>query len=125
MSSPGEKICSRCHAAFTCGAVQADEHCWCERLPHVPLIADERTDCFCPECLNEAITKLNPAEGPARAGNQKPSLPQLREGEDYYLEGGAMVFTAAYHLKRGYCCESDCRHCPYEKPVALTKQPGH
>jgi len=24
-----------------------------------------------------------------------------------------MVFTAAYHLKRGYCCNSDCRHCPY------------
>ncbi|MEO0903077.1 MAG: DUF5522 domain-containing protein, partial [Bacteroidota bacterium] len=18
-----------------------------------------------------------------------------------------------YHLKRGYCCESGCRHCPY------------
>jgi hypothetical protein len=25
-----------------------------------------------------------------------------------------MVFTAAYHLKRGYCCNSDCRHCPYK-----------
>ena len=24
-----------------------------------------------------------------------------------------MVFTAAYHLKRGYCCGSGCRHCPY------------
>jgi hypothetical protein len=24
-----------------------------------------------------------------------------------------MVFTAAYHLKRGSCCKSDCRHCPY------------
>jgi hypothetical protein len=24
------------------------------------------------------------------------------------------VFTAAYHLKRGYCCNSDCRHCPYK-----------
>jgi hypothetical protein len=25
-----------------------------------------------------------------------------------------MVFTAAYHLKRGYCCGSGCRHCPYD-----------
>jgi hypothetical protein len=25
-----------------------------------------------------------------------------------------MVFTATYHLKRGYCCNSDCRHCPYK-----------
>ena len=32
---------------------------------------------------------------------------------DYYMEGKNMVFTAAYHLKRGYCCGSKCRHCPY------------
>lgn len=23
------------------------------------------------------------------------------------------VFTAAYHLKRGACCGSGCRHCPF------------
>jgi hypothetical protein len=33
---------------------------------------------------------------------------------DYYLEGDAIVFTATYHLKRGNCCGSGCRHCPYE-----------
>jgi hypothetical protein len=33
--------------------------------------------------------------------------------EDFYFEGPYMVFTAAHHLKRGYCCNSDCRHCPY------------
>jgi len=33
--------------------------------------------------------------------------------EDFYLENGLLVFTAAYHLKRGYCCGSGCRHCPY------------
>ena len=38
---------------------------------------------------------------------------RLREGEDYYLEGGFLVFTEAYHIKRGYCCGSGCRHCPY------------
>ena len=38
----------------------------------------------------------------------------LKEGEDYYLEGGLMVFTSSYHLKRGYCCQSNCRHCPYD-----------
>jgi Family of unknown function (DUF5522) len=37
----------------------------------------------------------------------------LVEGEDYYVEDGLFVFTAAYHLKRGYCCDSGCRHCPY------------
>jgi hypothetical protein len=38
----------------------------------------------------------------------------LVEGEDYYLDGGLMVLTARYHLRRGYCCEQGCRHCPYE-----------
>jgi len=33
--------------------------------------------------------------------------------EDFYFEGPYMVFTAVHHLKRGYCCNSDCRHCPY------------
>ena len=39
--------------------------------------------------------------------------PALVEGEDFYREGAYVVFTAAYHLRRGYCCESGCRHCPY------------
>ena len=34
-------------------------------------------------------------------------------GVDYYLEKGRWVFTALYLQKRGYCCESGCRHCPY------------
>jgi hypothetical protein len=33
--------------------------------------------------------------------------------DEYYYEGPYLVFTAAYHLRRGYCCNSDCRHCPY------------
>jgi Family of unknown function (DUF5522) len=38
---------------------------------------------------------------------------ELREGIDYYWEGPYIVFTEAYHLKRGECCNSGCRHCPY------------
>ena len=37
----------------------------------------------------------------------------LVEGIDYYWEDGLMVFTAEYLKKRGYCCQSGCRHCPY------------
>ena len=37
----------------------------------------------------------------------------LVENVDYYIEKGMYVFTKAYHLKRGYCCKSGCRHCPY------------
>ena len=38
---------------------------------------------------------------------------ELVEGEDFYFENGKCVFTRAYLLKRGYCCGSGCRHCPY------------
>lgn len=48
-----------------------------------------------------------------KAEGTKP--PKLIEGEDYYLENGLFVFTEKYHLKRGYCCNSGCRHCPYRK----------
>jgi hypothetical protein len=37
----------------------------------------------------------------------------LAEGEDFYWEGAALVFTARFLLRRGYCCENGCRHCPY------------
>lgn len=37
----------------------------------------------------------------------------LTEGKDYYNENGVMVFTASYLQRRGYCCGSGCRHCPY------------
>jgi hypothetical protein len=44
---------------------------------------------------------------------KESSSPELIEGKDYYLEGGNMVFTADFLRRRGYCCESGCRHCPY------------
>ncbi len=40
---------------------------------------------------------------------------EMQNNEDYYLENGNMVFTKHYHLKRGHCCNSGCRHCPYRK----------
>jgi hypothetical protein len=43
----------------------------------------------------------------------KSSHTTLREGEDYHVENGLFVFSEKYHLKRGYCCKSGCRHCPY------------
>ena len=37
----------------------------------------------------------------------------LEEDKDYYVERGSFVFTASYLKRRGYCCGSGCRHCPY------------
>lgn len=33
----------------------------------------------------------------------------------YINENGLMVFTEKYHLERGYCCKSGCKHCPFQK----------
>ena len=36
------------------------------------------------------------------------------EPQDFYTTPeGYIVFTEAYHLKRGRCCQSGCKHCPY------------
>ena len=32
-----------------------------------------------------------------------------------YYENGYKVMTEKYHIKRGYCCKNNCRHCPYER----------
>ena len=41
------------------------------------------------------------------------SNPNL-DPEDFYKdENGYIVFTEKYHLKRGHCCLSGCKHCPY------------
>lgn len=37
----------------------------------------------------------------------------IKEGDYYLTPEGYKVFTAQYLLKRGYCCKSGCRHCPY------------
>ena len=36
------------------------------------------------------------------------------EPDDFYLSPeGYIVFTSKFLLKRGYCCKSGCKHCPY------------
>ncbi len=57
----------------------------------------------------------NNAEGPDREKERAERMERmgLAEGDCYFTEEGYMVFTEQYHLKRGYCCQSGCRHCPY------------
>lgn len=64
---------------------------------------------------------MNTGETPSN--KQLPNTsdtPPLKEGEDYYLENNRWVFTEKYHLKRGYCCGSGCRHCPYTNKKKVT-----
>ena len=56
--------------------------------------------------LLHCVINLNP--------KVKKEEPKEKEEPDFYFENGLMVMTEAYHLKRGYCCGSKCRHCPYD-----------
>ena len=39
----------------------------------------------------------------------------LKEKIDYYInDDGDYVFTENYHLKRGFCCKNECKHCPWK-----------
>lgn len=56
------------------------------------------------------------------SGFQKKNT--LTEDEYYLSKEGFIIFTEAYHLKRGYCCKSGCKHCPFgfdKKTGALKK----
>lgn len=65
------------------------------------------------------MSERSPDDSPNKqtTTEQRPTesriMPTALEEEDFYYENGLMVFTAAYHLKRGYCCNSGCRHCPF------------
>ena len=32
---------------------------------------------------------------------------------DFYWDNGYMVMTEEYHKRRGSCCGSECKHCPF------------
>lgn len=57
--------------------------------------------------------------------DRQQAAPKAPRPADFYVENGLVVYTAAYHLNRGSCCGSGCRHCPYEpKHVAGSRKPA-
>ncbi len=40
-------------------------------------------------------------------------MSNLKQGVDYVIENGMFVFTADYLRRRGKCCGSGCKNCPY------------
>ena len=47
--------------------------------------------------------------------NRTEKKAEFVENLDYYFENGLMVLTEHFLKKRGYCCENNCRHCPYKE----------
>lgn len=108
-------LCPSCGSPVSCGMEEASP-CWCVALPAL-LPLEDATACLCRtrllRRLQDAIASWLQAHplpqavpAPCRSGDPV-------EGLDYYLEGGYLVFTEWYHRRRGYCCGSGCRHCPW------------
>ena len=64
------------------------------------------------------MAEENPAPIPGE--NTEPS--EMAEDDEFYFDGPYMVFTEAYHLRRGYCCYSGCRHCPWGFALPTSSQ---
>lgn len=115
------KVCSICGNSFACGFDDREKACWCTDLPPI-MPMDPTVDCRCPTCLRaivkekigEYVATINPKSAPGNLAKDLPKSEKLVEGIDYYInEAGNYVFTAWYHLRRGYCCQNGCKHCPY------------
>eukprot|EP01061_Rhynchopus_euleeides_P034516 TRINITY_DN58354_c0_g1_i1.p1 TRINITY_DN58354_c0_g1~~TRINITY_DN58354_c0_g1_i1.p1 ORF type:complete len:343 (+),score=104.57 TRINITY_DN58354_c0_g1_i1:40-1029(+) len=70
--------------------------------------------------FSSAAPKPAPPRDPGMGPSQPPEIEALHMqalacGEETYTDPktGYMVFTAVAHNKRGFCCGSGCRHCPY------------
>ncbi len=106
--------CPLCGGANNCQLCTPNTYkgpCWCEPmlipemlLARVPLELRDQT-CICRECVAAFH----------RGNSSPPPPPELQPG-DFYFDRGRMVFSATYHLRRGYCCGNGCRHCPYPVP---------
>ncbi|MFB9077094.1 DUF5522 domain-containing protein [Flavobacterium procerum] len=120
MNGVKTKICSSCEAYFKCGDISTENKCWYNDFPPIFSLS-EGSDCLCPNCFKEACEDkidayLETMTAQKAINNKAQFLPKtnlLIEGIDYYLENGNYVFKAWFHLKRGKCCNNNCRHCPY------------
>jgi hypothetical protein len=103
-------LCGHSNHCQLCTLTAWKGPCWCAQVSipealRARISAESRDQgCICPSCVMSFHRE--------QAERQPPPPP--RAG-DFYFENGLVVFTAAYHLRRGYCCGSRCRHCPYRE----------
>ena len=123
MLSP-EQLCPSCGKENACRVANGCAYkgpCWCEAYVVPAEVQRQLAEahpgraCLCRECL------VRFSKSSAALTREESTAANPIEREDYYLdEFGRMVFTAAYHLKRGHCCDSGCRHCPYPPPETFS-----
>lgn len=112
MDKHEEKYCPKCNNTFTCKMGDIT-NCQCSTVVLSETIRKflETTyfDCLCKDCLKKISHDVKVANG-YKFPTQKE---MFIEGLHYYKENNCWVFTELYHLLRGYCCKSGCRHCVY------------
>jgi len=112
MDKHEEKYCPKCKNSFTC-KVGDIANCQCNTVQLSAaaslFLSNTNFDCLCKDCL----VKINNDVKLAKSYNFPTQKEMFIEGLHYYKDGPYWVFTELYHLLRGYCCESGCRHCVY------------
>lgn len=103
--------CPLCGGPNACREASTEPYkgpCWCERrsfpealLALVPRDAVVRA-CICERCLVESQGFHTAPEETTADSYRDP-------------ETGCRVFTAEYLRRRGECCDSGCRHCPWDQ----------
>jgi hypothetical protein len=108
-----EKSCARCKSLFECKPGDIG-NCQCNNIQLLPetkeyLSKTKFKDCLCLNCL----THLNNLVKASLILEFPKQRQLIAEGLHYYMDNGYFVFTEMYHLLRGNCCGSGCRHCVY------------
>jgi len=110
-------LCGKPNDCQLCTAVSYKGPCWCAKIK----FPEELLARLSPETRNQSCICIHCVTEFHREKKSDLASQKILPG-DFYFDGSLMVFTEAYHLRRGYCCDSGCRHCPYEagpKPLAV------
>ena len=112
MNKHEEKYCPKCNETFVC-KVGDIANCQCATVQlsdeAKAFLAITNFDCLCKSCM----VKVNHDVKVAKGYHFPTQKELLIEGLHYYKEDNYWVFTELYHMLRGYCCKSGCRHCVY------------
>lgn len=112
MEKHEEKHCPKCNIPFTCKMGDI-ANCQCNSVhigeATIKFLTQSFYDCLCKDCLAKIDYNINTAKRYQFPTQKEMFIEELH----YYKENNNWVFTELYHLLRGHCCQSGCRHCVY------------
>ncbi|MGO2010646.1 MAG: DUF5522 domain-containing protein [Pseudoalteromonas sp.] len=112
--------CSQCQVILSCNADNITA-CWCNELPAILPPDNKATRCLCRGCaldkINQFLNNLYQQPLKQQLAFARPfcNNENLIENLDYEMQNNMMVFTRWFFLKRGKCCQNNCKNCPFRK----------